>query len=575
MKRLGILLLVIVSVVAIVLIVRGQGKKADTPQESPQAVAEVIDTNHVKDSIAAQERAQAKLDSMVMSQLNDSLAYINKEIKANPEDPRAWVKLNLLYKNPKFRLDDTSKRYEALMKSIIFMHQQPKRGAEAYSMWTDAYLPEEKKSKELTALNEAIRKSSKKLDLYEQRADLYLSMNQSELAEIDLLQMVYIAPNNKRGYQALQEKMGHDQASSLWNSILTLAPKSPKAYYLASEYLRMSGSQDEALQLAMKGMTLYGDDDEHNLFNQLKYLIDRNADGEEGSLISQLKRQINKHPNRPEWALLIASQYDGECHSNCQQAIHYYQAALKGINRSSSLYLSTIEQLARCYVEVGNFSFALKYQDIAIKQDPTFAGYHYNKAMMLHASGDSKAAIKELNKYLSHSNSDKSDARAYYKRASYKYEVKDFFGALIDVGQGMEMETQPTPFAYLIRGNIYAAQGKKEEANADFKAVLGNTSSDDCSTRPFAYIGLGQKEEAMKILANKVSDYQKEERTDESKFYSLLRALVEQGDADLALYFKQLSEEWPYPYPCLDENIRVVQNNPKYKELQKRGIKTK
>ena len=194
---------------------------------------------------------------------------------------------------------------------------------------------------------------------------------------------------------------------------------------------------------------------------------------------------------------------------------------------------------------------------------------------MHHTSGDTKTAIKELNKYLSHSNSDKSDARAYYKRASYKYEVKDFFGALIDVGQGMEMETQPTPFAYLIRGNIYAAQGKKEEANADFKAVLGNTSSDDCSTRPFAYIGLGQKEEAMKILADKVSDYQKEQRTDESKFYSLLRALVEQGDADLALYFKQLSEEWPYPYPCLDENIRVVQNNPKYKELQKRGIKTK
>ena len=89
MKRLGILLLAIVSVVAIVLIVRGQGKKADTPQESPQAVAEVIDTNHVKDSIAAREQAQAKLDSMLMSQLNDSLAYINKEIKANPEDPRA------------------------------------------------------------------------------------------------------------------------------------------------------------------------------------------------------------------------------------------------------------------------------------------------------------------------------------------------------------------------------------------------------------------------------------------------------------------------------------------------------
>ncbi len=53
MKRLGILLLAIVSVVGIVLIIRGQSKKADTPQESPHAVAEVVDTNHVKDSLAA------------------------------------------------------------------------------------------------------------------------------------------------------------------------------------------------------------------------------------------------------------------------------------------------------------------------------------------------------------------------------------------------------------------------------------------------------------------------------------------------------------------------------------------
>lgn len=97
-------------------------------------MAEVVDTKHVSDSLAAREQAQAKLDSMVMSQLNDSLVYINKEIKANPEDPRAWVKLNLLYDNPQFKLDDTSKRYETLMKSIIFMHQQPKRGAVAYSI---------------------------------------------------------------------------------------------------------------------------------------------------------------------------------------------------------------------------------------------------------------------------------------------------------------------------------------------------------------------------------------------------------------------------------------------------------
>lgn len=103
----------------------------------------------------------------------------------------------------------------------------------------------------------------------------------------------------------------------------------------------------------------------------------------------------------------------------------------------------------------------------------------------------------------------------------------------------------------IIRGQSKKADTPQESP----QAVLANTSSDDCSTRPFAYIGLGQNEEAMKILADKVSDYQKEQRTDESKFYSLLRTLVEQSDGDLALYFKQLSEEWANPYPSLMKTL--------------------
>ena len=60
------------------------------------------------------------------------------------------------------------------------------------------------------------------------------------------------------------------------------------------------------------------------------------------------------------------------------------------------------------YVELGDLDSALMYLNMAIKIDPSFAGYHYNKATILHAFGDTRAAITELNNYFAHPNSDKT-----------------------------------------------------------------------------------------------------------------------------------------------------------------------
>ena len=228
--------------------------------------------------------------------------------------------------------------------------------------------------------------------------------------------------------------------------------------------------------------------------------------------------------------------------------------------------------MAICYVELGSLDSALMYTDMAIKTDPSFAGYHYNKAMILHAFGDTRAAITELNNYFAHPNSNKEDTEAYYKRAYYKFEIKDLSGALADVERAMAKDTAPTASAYLIRGDIYAAQGKSKQAKADYKTVLENTSSDDSRTRIFALVGLGNKKQAMQILTDNIKECKELGILDDSNFCLLLRTLIAYGKVELARYFREISTEWGYPYPCIGENTRVVKNNPKYKELQKRGI---
>ena len=552
MKRLGnrlliLLCLVLISLCLLLISMRSQGKELLTPQANQQTEAKAIET----------------------SQPNDSLAYINEEIKANPEDPLAWVKLTLFYSNPKSKPDDINELYEAIMKSITFIHKHPKRGNEAYAIWRAAYLPVEQKTKELTALDKAIQKDPNNLDLYEQRANLYLSMEQQELAQVDFLQMIYVSPNDKKGYEALGE-LGNDNVSPIWASILTLAPTAPKAYYQASEYFRMSGSWDEATNLAIEGLSRYGDDEDHTLYSHLCFLLTRSDDA--ARWISKLQEEMRKQPNRPEWVLLLATLYDSSCHADCEQAVHYFQKALKAVPQGGFFYLSTIEQMAGCYVELGSLDSALVYTDMAIEIDPSFAGYHYNKAMILHAFGNTKVAITELNNYFAHPNSNKDDAHAYYKRAYYKSEIKDLSGALADVERAMAKDTAPTASAYLIRGDIYAAQGKSKQAKADYKTVLENTSSDDSRTRIFALVGLGNKKQAMQILTDNIKECKELGILDDSNFCLLLRTLIAYGKVELARYFREISTEWGYPYPCIGENTRVVKNNPKYKELQKRGI---
>ena len=136
----------------------------------------------------------------------------------------------------------------------------------------------------------------------------------------------------------------------------------------------------------------------------------------------------------------------------------------------------------------------------------------------------------------------------------------------------MAKDSHPNPSTYLLRGDIYAAQGKSTQAKADYKTVLENTYSGDPRTRIFALIGLGNKKQAMQILTDQINRYKEFDDLDDSNFYLLLRTLIAYGKVELARYFREISTEWGYPYPCVNENTRVVKNNPKYKELQKRGV---
>ena len=76
----------------------------------------------------------------------------------------------------------------------------------------------------------------------------------------------------------------------------------------------------------------------------------------------------------------------------------------------------------------------------------------------------------------------------------------------------------------------------------------------------------------MQILTDNIKKCKELGILDDSNFYLLLRTLIEHRYVELARYFWEISAEWGYPYPCIGENTRVVRNNPKYKELQKRGV---
>ena len=253
--------------------------------------------------------------------------------------------------------------------------------------------------------------------------------------------------------------------------------------YAAMKYWEAVGDRHKAVDAALDYVAHYDAEQIGVVIETLK------ADRKYSEAI--LKKRIKDGAgNKPAWQGMLALYYYN---------LRDFELALKeflqilddyGIKNELAGYV------ADCYDELGmpeDAALTLKESEEAqIKENPWYyycllGGYYQD-------CGRYEDAISVLDKAIEE---DPADAFAYY-RSGWCYEfLGDDAKALERYSLGIEMDDN-YPYIFLMRGEIYLKQGKKELADADFKAVVEkDTVLSDGSCRQYALHFLGRDKEAL------------------------------------------------------------------------------
>ncbi len=253
--------------------------------------------------------------------------------------------------------------------------------------------------------------------------------------------------------------------------------------YAAMKYWEAVGDRHKAVDAALDYVAHYDAEQIGVVIETLK------ADRKYSEAI--LKKRIKDGAeNKPRWQGMLALYYYN---------LRDFELALKEFLQILNDYGIKNElagYVADCYDELGmpeDAALTLKESEEAqIKENPWYyycllGGYYQDCGRYGDAISVFDKAIEE----------DPADAFAYYK-SGWCYEfLGDDAKALERYSSGIEMDDRH-PYIFLMRGEIYQKQGKKELADADFKAVVEkDTVLRDGSCRQYALHFLGRDKEAL------------------------------------------------------------------------------
>lgn len=253
---------------------------------------------------------------------------------------------------------------------------------------------------------------------------------------------------------------------------------------------------------------------------------------------------------------------------------HNYEAAVKeylrlGETDAPKEYFAN--NLAFCFSELGMPEEAITTleengKDL-IENSPR---YYYCLLGIYHQEkGDYKKAIEMFDKA---SEADPTDVFPYYRRGWCFEFLKDTTKAMEQYTKGIELRDD-YPYIFLMRGELYMTQGKKEQADIDFNAVIQkDTVLNDDSCRQYALHFLGKDKEALEWQDSLLRMYPDEPGI----YYDQACLYARTGRSDDAV--KALRNALEHGYRNLrhiedDEDLDPVRNIPEYQLLMEKYSK--
>lgn len=480
----------------------------------------------------------------------EALEYLNKELEDNPDNgyALAWIAVVRNYQEEYGRALTAA---DLAIKHIPRKDKQYK--AFAYIVRGEVYVGLGENEKALADFTSAIKETPDDANVYEKRADLYYYMERYDLADKDYQKIISIDPGNVMGYMGIGRNANaekrYEDAIEQFSYVTKLASDYSSGYSFRAESLIGLKKYDEAIDDIIHALDIDYD-------NKAFYLMQDVADSAMVPLVAKLKIQSTKNPNNDYWLYCLGAVYENK--GAYKKAITYYTDCQK--KNPSSV---TSCRISNCYSEIGNYASALQHIDNAIALDSTDYDNVMAKADILYESGDAKAAILELGKYVAHY---PEFYGGYYRRGWYKDNSSDVDGAIEDYTMAIVLQPDYA-YAYLGRGDMYALKGDKKSAEADYKKVIElDTIPGNSSCAQYAYLELGQKEKAVEFMNNVIEN----DPDDAGNYYDAACLHSRMGELDKSIEFLQTALEKGFrrfAHLEMDDDLDAIRELPKYEEL--------
>ena len=479
---------------------------------------------------------------------DEAIKYLSAEIKEHANCDRAYQQIAVIYGNKGENGDALTYINQAIKlcpkkdkENTAFNHYVKAKVLQNLDRMADA-------EAEFTA---AINAEPDNSSHYENRGEFYYAEKQYDKSFADHKKASEIDPGlakNFVGMGACLEATGkYQEALDKYEYALKLSPGNYTTIAYKGDALLKLKKYSDAINCYIEAID--GDNETEAAF----YGLNNACEEAPQVLVTKLKAKHAKNPKEAIWTALLAATLNQM--KNYGEAIKYYQEL---VNDEPSAQGYGV--LAEAYKSAGNLPRAIEMIDKAIGMDSTEVRYMLNKANYYELNGELDKAIDVENASI---DLDPENAAIYAIRSITHLKKKEGDKALSDINTAIALG-EPTPYYSYTRGRINMLLGKKDEADSDFKTVVGDTAA--AEIEPYALFYLGEKDKAIALTDSLLTASPDDASTiyNAACLYSLL------NDKENALKYLEKAfnaGEITTFYAKMDPDFDNIQEAPEFKAL--------
>lgn len=445
----------------------------------------------------------------------DALDYLQKEVSDNPNNGYAHMTIAILQAD--------AENYNDAMSSInLAIKKLPKKDKEytgrAYASRAHLYAIAGDTIKALADFNQALKINTEDEDVQEAYGQMLYELKRYDEADAAYRRIIAINPTSVMGYMGLGRDAyaqgNYEEAVKQYDTVIKMYEDYSSGYaFRAESYLKLMKFL-EAINDITKSLSIDNDAKAHH------YLFEF-PDDQTTLVVTKLKGMAVKNPHDAEWWYYI-----GQLYKDKKRFTEAVDALKKAFDIDA--YPGFLEMISDCYQELGDYTNALEYVNLALQMNPDNLDLISSKADILGESGDIEGAIGEWTNYIERT---PDFFGGYYRRGFFEDNSGKTDTALEDYNMAIMLQTDYA-YSYLGKGDMLLRKGQTQDAMEAYRKVVElDTVPNNQSCAMYALLALGEKEKAIDYMNRVIEN----DSTDCGNYYDAACFYSRIGDLDKSL----------------------------------------